>query len=117
MSEAGVVDTAVCRKPGRPRSAEADEAILDAAIDAFVELGWNGLTIEGVATRAGVGKATIYRRYESRMDLLFAAARKLAQERDAVPDTGALRTDLLALVESFVAMMGSTRHGQAIPEM
>jgi AcrR family transcriptional regulator len=106
-----------CRKRGRPRSAEADEAILEAAIDAFVELGWNGLTIEGVAARAGVGKATIYRRYESRMDLLFAAARRLAQERDVVPDTGALRTDLLALVQSFVRMMGSTRHGQAIPEM
>jgi AcrR family transcriptional regulator len=106
-----------CRKRGRPRSVEADEAILEAAIDAFVEQGWNGLTIEGVAARAGVGKATIYRRYESRMDLLFAAARKLAQERDPVPDTGSLRGDLLALVDSFVRMMQSTRHGQAIPEM
>jgi AcrR family transcriptional regulator len=112
-----VADVETCRKRGRPRSVEADEAILDAAIDAFVELGWNGLTIEGVAARAGVGKATIYRRYESRTDLLFAAARRLAQERNPVPDTGALRSDLLAMVESFVAMMGSTRHGQAIPEM
>jgi AcrR family transcriptional regulator len=112
-----VADVEACRKRGRPRSVEADEAILEAAIDAFVELGWNGLTIEGVAARAGVGKATIYRRYESRMDLLFAAARRLAQERNPVPDTGALRSDLLAMVESFVAMMGSTRHGQAIPEM
>jgi AcrR family transcriptional regulator len=106
-----------CRKRGRPRSAEADEAILEAAIDAFVEDGWNGLTIEGVAARAGVGKATIYRRYESRTDLLFAAARRLAEERDPVPDTGTLRGDLLALVQSFVRMMASTRHGQAIPEM
>jgi AcrR family transcriptional regulator len=106
-----------CRKRGRPRSAQADEAILDAAIDAFIEHGWNGLTIEGVAARAGVGKATIYRRYECRMDLLFAAARKLAQERDPVPDTGTLRGDLLAMVDSFAAMVTSTRHGQAIPEM
>ena len=102
---------------GRPRSVAADEAILEAAIDAFVEDGWNGLTIEGVAARAGVGKATIYRRYPCRMDLLFAAARRLAQERDPVPDAGSLRGDLLALVESFVAMTRTTRHGQAIPEM
>jgi AcrR family transcriptional regulator len=105
------------RRPGRPRSVEADEAILEAAIDAFVEDGWNGLTIEGVAARAGVGKATIYRRYPCRKDLLFAAARRLAQERDPVPDTGSLHGDLVALVESFVRMLGSTRHGQAIPEM
>jgi AcrR family transcriptional regulator len=110
-------DVAGCRKRGRPRSVEADEAILEAAIDAFVELGWNGLTIEGVAARAGVGKATIYRRYPSRSDLLFAAARRLAQERDPVPDTGTLRGDLSALIASFAAMMTSTRHGQAIPEM
>jgi AcrR family transcriptional regulator len=110
-------DVDACRKRGRPRSVEADEAILDAAIDAFVEHGWNGLTIEGVAARAGVGKATIYRRYESRMDLLFAAARKLAQERDPVPDTGTLRGDLLAMVDSFTGMVTNTRHGQAIPEM
>ena len=95
-----VADAEACCKRGRPRSTEADEAILEAAIDAFVEQGWNGLTIEGVAARAGVGKATIYRRYQSRMDLLFAAVRKLAQERDPVPDTGTLRGDLLALVAS-----------------
>ena len=114
---APVDDAGVCRKPGRPRSAEADEAILEAAIDAFVELGWNGLTIEGVAARAGVGKATIYRRYPARSDLLFAAARRLAQERHPVPDTGTLRGDLSALIASFAAMMRDTRHGQAIPEM
>ncbi len=112
-----VLEVEPCRRRGRPRSVEADEAILEAAIDAFVEHGWNGLTIEGVAARAGVGKATIYRRYESRMDLLFAAARRLAEERDPVPDTGTLRGDLLALVAGFAAMMSGTRHGQAIPEM
>ena len=51
------------RRPGRPRSAEADAAILDAAIDAFIAGGWDGLSIEGVAAAAGVGKTTIYRRY------------------------------------------------------
>jgi AcrR family transcriptional regulator len=51
------------RRPGRPRSTQADEAILVAAIEIFAEVGFEGLTVEGVAARAGVGKATIYRRY------------------------------------------------------
>jgi AcrR family transcriptional regulator len=105
------------RRPGRPRSAEADEAILQAAIDDFVEHGWDGLTIEGVAARAGVSKTTIYRRYQCRIDLLLAAARRLAQERAAVPDTGTLRTDLVALVDAWLHMVATTRTGQAIPMM
>lgn len=107
----------VRRRPGRPRSAKADEAILRAAIDAFVEGGWDGLTIEGVAAQAGVGKSTIYRRYPCRADLLVAAARRLAEERDPVPDTGALRSDLIELVTSVVRMLTTTRTGQAIPLM
>jgi AcrR family transcriptional regulator len=105
------------RRPGRPRSVQADQAILEAAIDAFVDRGWDGLTIEGVAARAGVSKSTIYRRYPCRVDLLLAAARRLAQERDPVPDTGALRSDLVELVSSFVRTLATTRTGQAIPLM
>ncbi len=105
------------RRPGRPRSAEADEAILAAATDAFIELGWDGLTIEGVATRAGVGKTTIYRRYPCRLDLLLAAARRLSQEKDQAPDTGSLRGDLIALVESFLRMLTGSSSGRAIPVM
>jgi len=105
------------RRPGRPRSARADEAILEAAIDTFIDRGWDGLTIEGVAARAGVGKSTIYRRYPCRVDLLVAAARRLAEEREPVPDTGALRSDLVELVTSFVRMLTTTRTGQAIPLM
>jgi AcrR family transcriptional regulator len=105
------------RRPGRPRSTAADEAILDAAIDAFIECGWDGLTIEGVAARAGVGKTTIYRRYDSRLDLLLAAARRLSQEKRETPDTGSLRGDLVALVESFLGMLTASRSGRAIPVM
>lgn len=105
------------RRPGRPRSTEADEAILAAATDAFIELGWDGLTIEGVAARAGVGKTTIYRRYPCRLDLLLAATRRLAQEKDQAPDTGSLRGDLVALVESYLRMLTGSRSGRAIPVM
>lgn len=105
------------RRRGRPRSIAADEAILDAATGAFVELGWDGLTIEGVAARAGVGKTTIYRRYPSRLDLLLAAAERLAEEKGAVPDTGTLRGDLFALVKMYLGMLSETRAGRAIPAM
>jgi AcrR family transcriptional regulator len=105
------------RRPGRPRSVVADEAILDAATDAFIELGWDGLTMEGVAARAGVGKTTIYRRYPSRLDLLLAAADRLAQQKGPVPDTGTLRGDLLGLVRAYLDMLTGTRAGRAIPAM
>ncbi len=58
---------------GRPRSEHADRAIIDAALDLFAESGAEGLCIEKVAARAGVGKATIYRRWPGKEDLLLAA--------------------------------------------
>jgi AcrR family transcriptional regulator len=105
------------RRPGRPRSVEADEAILDAATEAFIELGWDGLTMEGVAARARVGKTTIYRRYPTRLDLLLAAAARLAEEKGNAQDTGSLRGDLLALVDAYLGMLAGTRAGRAIPAM
>ncbi len=103
------------RPAGRPRSAEADRAIIDAAIDEFIEMGWDGLTVEGVAARAGVGKATIYRRYPSKLDLLLAAAELLAEEKGPLPDTGTLAGDLHALGRSYARTLTRTRAGRAIP--
>ena len=74
------------RRPGRPRSTEADEAILEAAVDLFAEGGFDGLTMEGVAARADVGKTTIYRRYPCKVDLVIAASRCFALDDD---DAGA----------------------------
>ena len=65
------------RAPGRPRSAQAHRAILDATIELFVESGYEGLSIEGVAARAGVGKTTIYRRWSSKEDLIVDAIGEL----------------------------------------
>jgi AcrR family transcriptional regulator len=115
MSDLQVV--APGRRLGRPRSVAADEAILDAAIASFIECGWGGLTIEGVAARAGVGKTTIYRRYPSRLDLILAAAERLAQEKGDAPDTGTLRSDLVALADAHLWMLTETRAGRAIPTM
>ena len=61
------------RRPGRPRSERAEQAILDATLDAIGEYGVDGVRCEDVAARAGVGKATLYRRWPGKEDLLIAA--------------------------------------------
>ena len=65
---------------GRPRSEVAHRAILDAARDLLIEEGFAGLRLEHVAARAGVGKATIYRRYRSKDELVTAAVAALVSE-------------------------------------
>jgi AcrR family transcriptional regulator len=61
------------RRRGRPRSARAHRAILDAALSLLVEEGYDTMSIEAVAERAGVGKATIYRRWDSKEELVADA--------------------------------------------
>jgi AcrR family transcriptional regulator len=106
---------AATRRPGRPRSTEADDAILEAAIDLFAEVGLEGLTVEGVAARAGVGKATIYRRYPGKVDLVVAAVRCFTQARQPPPDTGSTRSDFVALLDGLVTMLTTTPLGRALP--
>jgi AcrR family transcriptional regulator len=84
------------RRPGRPRSAEADRAILGAALQLAAEGGLSRLTMEAVAARAGVGKATVYRRWDSKEELFIDALRSVAGELDP-PDTGSFRGDWIAI--------------------
>lgn len=85
------------RRPGRPRSADADAAILTAALALLAEQGYAGMTVDGVAAAAGVGKATIYLRYRSKADLATAALAHLRE--GATPETtGDPRADLVALM-------------------
>lgn len=88
------------RKPGRPRSVRADRAILKATIELLVEDGYGGMSVEAVAARAGVGKATVYRRWSSKKALVSAALRQLGDDVH-VPDTGSTREDLIALLHDF----------------
>jgi AcrR family transcriptional regulator len=95
------------RRPGRPRDAHRDEAILAAALGILNAEGYARLTIEGVAARAGVGRPTIYRRWASKPALVVAALADSA--RIAVPDvdTGSLRRDLVAMQRRQIALMNS----------
>lgn len=104
------------RPPGRPRSARADRAILDATVDLFVEQGYQGMSIEGVAARAGVGKTTIYRRWASKEELVVDAIEELIF--DVHPkDTGSLRDDLVDLLVQLQTVLSSTRAGEVFPRM
>jgi AcrR family transcriptional regulator len=90
------------RRPGRPRSAEAHQAILQAALDLAVEGGLTGVSMEGIAARSGVGKATIYRRWPTKHALMADALRSILATVEP-PDTGSLRGDFAALVEQALA--------------
>jgi AcrR family transcriptional regulator len=97
MHMAPVAVSAPARRPGRPRSEEADRAIIDAALELFAESGAGGLCIEAVAARAGVGKSTIYRRWPGKEDLLVDA---LATLKSPLPEPAgrSVRDDLVALL-------------------
>ena len=98
------------RRPGRPRSAAADASIVRATLELLLEGGYRGLTMEQVRARAGVGKATLYRRYGSKEELVAEAVRHLNQPIPT-PDTGSVREDILAIARSVIE--GAARVGAA----
>lgn len=91
------------RRPGRPRSEETHQAILDAVLQILADEGWSGLTMQGIAQRAGVGKGAIYRRWRTREAVLTAAVRGVVSEI-GLPDRGSIRGDLLELMQRAVAV-------------
>jgi AcrR family transcriptional regulator len=93
-------EPAAHRRPGRPRSEEADRPIIDAALSLFAESGADGLCIEQVAARAGVGKATIYRRWPGKEDLLLDALATLKVPLPT-PQGRSVGTDLVALLDAM----------------
>lgn len=80
---------------GRPRDHQADDAILAATREVLAEQGYERLTMTEVATRAGVGRPTVYRRYPSKEALVAASVEALRSDAP-VPDTGTLCGDLQA---------------------
>ncbi len=86
---------------GRPRDHSRDPEILDAALDVLAEMGYDGMTLDLVAARAKAGKATLYRRGSSKAELVIDAVACLKGDlnEDALPDTGTLRGDLLAMIK------------------
>jgi AcrR family transcriptional regulator len=98
---------------GRPRSVECDQAILDAALAEYGECGLEAMSVDAVATRAGVSKATIYRRYPSKTELVIAAVSTVVERVAPAPDAGSLRDDLLTAANNMRRMLQHTVVGAA----
>jgi AcrR family transcriptional regulator len=92
------------RRVGRPRSVQADAAIMDATRAALVEVGWSKLTMGHVAARAGVAKTTLYRRWANKGELVVHAVAALFDELE-LPDRGSLRADIEGVVLSFAKLL------------
>ena len=87
-------------RPGRKRDRSRDATILEAALEVLADVGAAGFTMDLVAARAGAGKATIYRRWTSKTELVIDAVAHMKRNQvdlEHLPDTGTLRGDLLGL--------------------
>lgn len=101
---------------GRPRDPEVDRRITLAAVAVFGEAGWAGFSVESVAREAGVGKASIYLRWQTKEGLLLdALADRVTPVVDA--DTGSLRGDLMALARQLVALYAGPSRQAALRMM
>jgi len=92
-------NAAVAREPGhrsRRSSSDVEEAILAATLEILDEAGFEDLTVEAVAARAGAAKTAVYRRWPSKVPLVVEALTRSGPQFE-VPDTGSLRTDMIVL--------------------
>jgi AcrR family transcriptional regulator len=104
------------RRVGRPRSRQADEAILRAAVDQWAERSFSGMTMEGVAARAGVARSTVYRRWSSLEELCLEALNQL-REPFPTPPGDDLRDDLLVLLRALRHQLTDSRLSRLIPHL
>src|ERR671934_2916213 len=107
-----VVDEQAAR-PGRKRSEESRQAILAAAAELTSEVGFAGLTIEGIAARSGTGKQTIYRWWPSKADVLLEALAEKADLHIPIPDEGSYAADLHGFLTATFKL-GRDRRGMDI---
>jgi AcrR family transcriptional regulator len=98
------------RRPGRPRSTAADQAILDATVDLLAELGFLALTVEAVAARAGVAKTTLYRRWPNKDELVMDALCGMKGMQHDLPGES-VRGDLLYMLHRMRTVWISGKFG------
>ena len=102
------------KRKGRPRSETADRAILDAARQLMIEESYAGFRLEHVAARAGVAKATLYRRWPSKEALALGLLMELVAPHLAVPATGDTREELIASVQNPITALTQTPFGPVV---
>ncbi|MEM1395731.1 MAG: TetR/AcrR family transcriptional regulator [Cyanobacteria bacterium P01_D01_bin.116] len=98
---------------GRPRSIESHRAILKATLELLGEVGYERMSIERIASRAKVGKSTIYRRYKGKEELAADAIENIREEV-VIPDTGNIWTDIDALIENAARITFNPLGKQAV---
>jgi AcrR family transcriptional regulator len=98
-------------RAGRPRDPGLDDAVVKATLELLAEDGYAQLTVERIAARAGVGKASVYRRWPDKVSIVLEAVSR-NPERPSAPDTGSLRGDTLVFLRSMVGYR--TLHAEAI---
>jgi AcrR family transcriptional regulator len=99
-----------------PRVERSRRVILEATLDELGEIGYGAMTIESVARRAGVGKATIYRHWQGKLDLLGDALETM--KRPVPPPTeGSARERIVALLEALVDTLGESRWSRCMPAL
>jgi AcrR family transcriptional regulator len=100
------------RRPGRPRDESINVAILDATVDEMIDKGMDGMSMEGIAARAGVAKTTVYRRWSAIDELCIAAICRLDSAVEAVEPSGeTVRDELLAHLERMRRKWTNDRYG------
>lgn len=100
----------------RRRSQRAERAILEATLAMLGEVGFSGLSIDGIAARAGVGKTTIYRHWEGKAHLVVDAFRRAVPPLPE-PDTGTLRDDLVEVLGHVAEGLGSSALSRMLPAL
>jgi AcrR family transcriptional regulator len=116
VAEVAGVAAPARRSPGRPRSERAEKAILEATLALLAEHGVEGFSMEAVAARAGVGKATIYRRWSRKEALIVHALARLT-EIARPPATGSLRDDLVTHIDLLRRRTTDPVAGRILPRV
>src|SRR3954465_4956485 len=103
---------------GRPRDPRRREAILAAAIALVGEVGYDRVTVDALAARAGVSKPTIYRRWPGgKPEIVVEAIRAKRSEGGELPDTGSLRGDLLAMLGGVIDSLDANVAGGLLSKL
>jgi AcrR family transcriptional regulator len=105
------------RPPGRPRSLEAERSITEAVLQLVAENGFDGLSVEGVAARAGVGKGTIYRRWPHKEAMLVDVLASLSEDLPEPPEGQSVRAGLVDLVDTIRISTQDSPAGRLMPRV
>ena len=114
MVDAGTAPGAIAELD--PRVERSRRVILEAVLDELGTVGYGALTIEAVATRAGVGKSTIYRHWPGKLELVEDAFRTL-KAPVAVPDQGSLRDRVVAVIEQVACLVAESTYSTCMPAL